>query len=1747
MKRKTLLFALLIALVAPLAMNAQNRDVATVNFETGDLSQFHSIGAVTNDATYPWTVTNAKNHGNGGSYCMKSTNEGANSTESSIEIEVDFNQAGSISFYCLASCESATNNWDVGIFYIDGELQRSFLLVTDWVYSTHDVEAGTHTLKWSFTKDGSAAGGDDCFYVDDITFTGFHVPSCLKPMNVAVSDLTAHGATVSWTGTSDSYTLMLGQPTVTSTYDFESGSLPGAFTNDATNPWTVVANTHSGAYCAKSAGGFTSTDADLTLSVTLATGGFVSFSALASSESDYDFGRFLIDGTQLFETSGTTNSWTEYFFPVEAGTHTLTWRYHKDGSGSYGDDCFYVDDIVIKANPATWVERHANTSPYVFTDLNAETFYLVKVKGICGSETSEPSKAVGFTTLISCPAPQGLALTSDAASVTATWDATGGTCNIDINGTVTNNVTSPYTFNAELSTTYTVKIQANCEGNETSVWTEPVSITTPDCIGGNVIEYSLNDSYGDGWNGNAIQIVDECDNIIETLTIPSGYSNSGTLTLCGDYYQLVWVAGSYAGETSFTLTVNGTALYSQQSGSDLTDGQVLHTIGTLSLSRPTGLTASNHGTHDVQLSWTESGTATAWQICLNEDEDNLIDVDSNPYTLTGLEVSTSYTVKVRSVSGTEESCWSDAISFMTKQLPDAVGDGWSDDFEGTSEWYLVNAGNNAWVVGSAVNNGGSKALYISNDGGTNHAYYMGATNIVYATKLMSFETGIYVFEYDWLADGESNYDYLRAWLAPASFEFVADQLPDGSTSTYNYTNSTPEGWISLDNGAKLNQQSEWQEDQSTTSFVTAGDYYIVFMWGNDGSSGTNPPAAIDNFSITRIACPAPERLSLAIDGATVTATWLGDASSYNIDINGTVYANVANPYTFNVELSTTYTVKVQANCADNETSDWTEPVSITTSDCVGGHVIEYTLNDSYGDGWNGNAILVMDCEGVVATLTIEDGNSNSGTLYLCDDYYEFVWVQGLYESETSFTFTEGGTTLFTKPGSLSDGDVLYTIGGAECTRPASLSEDNIGINSAELSWTGSSDSYVIQYRPWTQVGTDQEATEALTPYTYDLSAFNGTGSIAIRHYDVTDMFMLNVDDITVTNAAGTTVYFEDFESGSLPYNISNIDLDGDGYVWGMRSNGTDAHGNDYVNGYYGVSSASWTQSTGPLTPDNWLVISGIELGGSITFLAKGQDPAAVAEKFAVFVSPDSEFTELTSNSTSIELSDLDEDTPYSWRVKGVCGSETSCWSTTNIFKTDINLIIFATDGDWDNLSNWTDAEGNTADALPTVDNKVRIDADAIVPAGVVATAKGATLNGGSITIKDGGQLKQGGSVKVTMEKEITGYGAGNEDAAANYYFIASPFTTTYLYENSTFGYVLNLEDGNYDLYAFDPTQELEWINYKSNPEHSEFTSGDNTGLFNKKGYLYANEEDCTLLFTGTVLMSINNSITDTYEYDPNASYEFNGWKLVGNPYTCNAYLSYVDADNNALEADFYVMNAAGDGYDLLSSNTALAPLTGALVNYGATGKIQYATEVPAKRSGMLNMVVSQGRGTISQARLRFGQGYNLGSMSFRNGSRLYMPVDGNDYAVVFTENQGEMPVSFKAVENGTYSLSFNAEDVTFGYLHLIDNMTGNDVDLLSTPSYTFEAKTTDYYSRFKLVFAAGSSTSSDTFAFYSNGNWVINNEGEATLQVVDVMGRIINNESISGNAIVKVDAAAGVYLLRLVNSENVKVQKVVVR
>ena len=86
------------------------------------------------------------------------------------------------------------------------------------------------------------------------------------------------------------------------------------------------------------------------------------------------------------------------------------------------------------------------------------------------------------------------------------------------------------------------------------------------------------------------------------------------------------------------------------------------------LVKPTDLAVSEITGKSALLSWTENGTATAWQICLDGDLDNLIAADSNPFTLTGLTPETDYVAYVRAVEGEKFGRWSEGIEFTTGAL-----------------------------------------------------------------------------------------------------------------------------------------------------------------------------------------------------------------------------------------------------------------------------------------------------------------------------------------------------------------------------------------------------------------------------------------------------------------------------------------------------------------------------------------------------------------------------------------------------------------------------------------------------------------------------------------------------------------------------------------------------------------------------------------------------------------------------------------------------------------------------------------------------------------------------------------------------------------------------------------------------------------------------------------------------------------------------------------------------------------------
>ena len=397
--------------------------------------------------------------------------------------------------------------------------------------------------------------------------------------------------------------------------------------------------------------------------------------------------------------------------------------------------------------------------------------------------------------------------------------------------------------------------------------------------------------------------------------------------------------------------------------------------------------------------------------------------------------------------------------------------------------------------------------------------------------------------------------------------------------------------------------------------------------------------------------------------------------------------------------------------------------------------------------------------------------------------------------------------------------------------------------------------------------------------------------------------------------------------------------------------------------------------------------------------------------------------------------------------------------------------------------------------------------------------------------------------KVVYPLTINGYGSST---TGGWNLIASPVSTTpdqvtnMLTDETTAPY-------SYDLYRFNQAAESEWENYHQHSGDFNIVPG--------TGYLYANKGDVnntpntvTLTFTG-VPYDGDGEIELVYS-TANPDSKMHGWNLIGNPFNSNVTIG---------ERDFYIMNDNHDQIILADADhKIIAPMQGIFVkaenvNETVTFTRQNANANNSTPALTMNLIKNRGN-VIDRAIVRFGQGRQLSKFQlFENSTKLYFAQNSEEMAVVRSEAQGEMPVNFRANENGQYTLTINPENVDMNYLHLIDNMTGADIDLLQTPSYTYNANVTDYESRFRLVFAAnnnnevGPSTGSGTFAFYSNGNWIINNVGEATLQVVDVNGRILSSETVNGSVSTTINATPGVYMIRLINGNDVKTQKIVVR
>ena len=370
---------------------------------------------------------------------------------------------------------------------------------------------------------------------------------------------------------------------------------------------------------------------------------------------------------------------------------------------------------------------------------------------------------------------------------------------------------------------------------------------------------------------------------------------------------------------------------------------------------PSCLPVSNLNITDLtdqegNLIWTSINSETDWNIewgnvgftpDTGEELGMGISTAEN-FMITGLTPSTTYHVYVKAdCGGGNESSWAGPLSFTTSQIPISTFP-WIEDFEtGATNWTITNGpALNQWVVGNATENGGTSSLYVSNDGGTSNAYSTNAFSVVHAYRDIEIPSSALDIEFgfDWKANGESCCDFLQVWAVPVTF-FPTPGTAVGNTITS--TGTAPSGRINLT--GNLNLQSGWNNYFTSIPQEYAGETFrLVFQWRNDGSSGNQPPVAVDNIMFNFFTCHSVSNLevsNLSFDAVELSWTENGTSTEWDIEYGapgfaiGTGTFLTVNQVPFELTGLTEdmeYEVYVRAVCSPSDESAWIGPLEFTT-------------------------------------------------------------------------------------------------------------------------------------------------------------------------------------------------------------------------------------------------------------------------------------------------------------------------------------------------------------------------------------------------------------------------------------------------------------------------------------------------------------------------------------------------------------------------------------------------------------------------------------------------------------------------------------------------------------------------------------------------------------------------------------------------------------------------------------------------
>ena len=143
---------------------------------------------------------------------------------------------------------------------------------------------------------------------------------------------------------------------------FETGTIPpdSGWSSSGNKPWYAQTDqVYEGSYALRS-GKITDAQESILVLERETGAGTGSFFVKISSEQDWDYLEFAVNGRVLAKWSGRVN-WKQFEFPLQAGNNRLEWRYRKDPSTFAGMDAAFIDNVFIPEVPV--VEPEPETEP----------------------------------------------------------------------------------------------------------------------------------------------------------------------------------------------------------------------------------------------------------------------------------------------------------------------------------------------------------------------------------------------------------------------------------------------------------------------------------------------------------------------------------------------------------------------------------------------------------------------------------------------------------------------------------------------------------------------------------------------------------------------------------------------------------------------------------------------------------------------------------------------------------------------------------------------------------------------------------------------------------------------------------------------------------------------------------------------------------------------------------------------------------------------------------------------------------------------------------------------------------------------------------------------------------------------------------------------------------------------------------------------------------------------------------------